>query len=272
MFAHEPSCPVARRTLAALAVLSGFALAACSEPQPDKTIARNVVEAPPPKAEAEPGPFRHPDEDPPPERSGEQLAPEELEAALKEAREQIAKGDKLAAIRTLRKCANKLEPSPRCEGEYGIAMWEVGRHKVYARSFVEAAASMDDAKADADFWRRLGDTATEMARFAAAANAYTQMVFVGGRSADDYKKLAGALLGKKADVKEAIEALRKGYEADPKRHDLLFDIAILTAQIPDRARARELLVEYLEKTEGEDPKRDASVKARIEELGRAPKQ
>jgi tetratricopeptide (TPR) repeat protein len=268
MFAHESSCVGAWRTLLAVAVGLGFA--GCSEPQQAKeTGVRNVIEAPPPQAERKPGPFRHPDKDPPADRSGEQLPSEELEAALKEASDQIAKGDKLAAIRALRKCANKLTPSPRCEGEIGIAMWEVGRHRAHARFFVQAAASMDDPKADAAFWRRLGDTAMRMARFEAAADAYQKMVDTGGKSADDYEKLSKALLGRKADVKEAIEALRKGYKADPSRHDLLFDIAVLTAQIPDRARARELLTEYLAKTEGQDPKRDATVKARIEELGRA---
>lgn len=240
-------------------------LAGCCEPKEASEDAAGVV-APPAKEDAKPSRFRHPDEDPPHERSEDQLPPDELEAALNEAAEQVKKGDDLAAIRALRKCANKLQPSPRCEGEIGIAMWKVGNHRAYARFYVEAAAAMEDPKADAGFWRRLGDTAMRMARFESAKSAYEKMVAAGGKSADDYRKLSSAMQGAKADVKDVISVLGKAYEAAPTEHDILFEIATLTAQIPDDAKARELLEEYLEKTKGKDPGRDELVKTRIKEL------
>lgn len=272
MFAHESSCVGASGTLVAVALGLCVALAGCSEPQPAKkaTVQNEVGTAT--NAEREPSPFNHPDEDPPEERNGDQLPNEELETVLQKAAAQIAMGEHLAALGTLRKCANKLQPSPRCEGELGIAMWKVGRHRAHARFFVEAAASMDDPKADATFWRRLGDTAMLMARFEAAASAYEKVVAAGGKSADDYQSLSKALQGKKADFKDVISILRKGYEEDPTRHDLLFEIAVLTAQIPDNARAKELFEEYLEKTKGKDPKRDQVVKTRIRELSLPPRQ
>ena len=77
--------------------------------------------------------------------------------------------------------------------------------------------------------------------------------------------------GKKAEIKEVVPVLRKAYEATPTKHDLLFEIAVLTARIPDNAAAKTLFEEYLAKTKGKDPKRDALVETRIKELSLPPK-
>jgi tetratricopeptide (TPR) repeat protein len=270
MFALESSFVGASSTLVAVAM--AVVLVGCSEPKQETEDAAKSVVATPVEKDAKTKRFPHPDENPPPARNGDQLPADELEAVLAEAAAQVTKGDDLAAVLTLRKCVNKLQPSPRCEGEMGIAMWKVGNHRAHARFYVEAAASMDDPKADAAFWRRLGDAAMRMARFESATSAYEKMVATGGTSADDYRKLSKAMQGKKADVKEVISVLRKAYEAAPTEHQLLFEIAVLTAQIPDNAKAKTLLEEYLEKTKGTDPKRDELVKNRIKELSLPPRQ
>jgi hypothetical protein len=270
MFALELSRVGTSSTLVALVV--AVALAGCKEPKQDEDASASNVVVAPPRQEPKPKRFPHPDESPPPERNGDQLGEEELEAVLKEAADLIAKGDDLAAVGVLRKCANKVQPSTRCEGEIGIAMWKVGNHRAHARFYVEAAASMDDPKADVGFWRRLGDAAIKMASFEAATSAYEKMVAGGGTGADDYKKLSKAMQGKKAKPEEVIAVLAKAYQAHPDSHDLLFERAVLTAQIPDNESAKKLLEEYLAKTKGEDPKRDAMVETRIRELSLPPRQ
>jgi tetratricopeptide (TPR) repeat protein len=227
----------------ALTVLALVGACPREDPTPTKVIDRNAIggQQPPPKRET---PFNNGNIEPPPPRSEPQLGPDELEAALIGAAQDLDAGRVSEALIALRKCANKLPPSARCDGELGMALLENKLQKAHARYFVAEAAKHDDPDADLGFYRRLAKSAQRHGRSATAVDAMKIAIGRPGVTADDWALYAEVLQHDQANLEQAIDALGRAYSMQPDQHRWLRDQAILVAQTNDTKRAIELFERY----------------------------
>lgn len=209
----------------------------------------------------------NPDKDPPPPRAGEQLAPEALEQALQKAREQLKAGETYKAMATLRTCANKLELDFRCEAELGILLAGLERHRAEARYYLNAVATLDDPKADAEMFRRLGEAMQKQGMHRQTGDVYQRMIDHGATTAADYALLSRGLQFNASRLQEAADALAKARALDPSVDKWTYEEGLLRAQVAGQsAQAAALLRTYLDKTRGQDPELDNVLEARIAEL------
>lgn len=245
--------------------------AACNDPPPPvptKVAERSNpgVPAKPPRSE-DPSPFRNPDTDPPPPRSEPQLAPEELAALFAAVDDALKVGDVTTAQNHLRRCANKVPQSVRCEGELAVLLGKLKRFKAEAGYYLEQAIGADDPALDDAYYRRFG--AALMARGLAreAAVAYERMVARTNATAADWYLLGEALQGVPERLADASDAMRRAYELDPTQDDWLRTEAILLGQQPDKI-AQALARLELYRTKIKDPELLADTDRRLEELRR----
>jgi tetratricopeptide (TPR) repeat protein len=247
-------------SLAVLAVIGGCKR---EEPTPTKVTDRNAIGGQvAPKRET---PFNNGNIEPPPPRSEPQLGPDELEAALTTAARDLDEGRVSQALIALRKCANKVPASARCDGELGMALLQHELQKAHARYFVAEAAKTDDPDADLAFYRRLAKTAQRYGRHATAVDAMKIATGREGVTAADWALYAEVLVHDQANIDEAIEALSRAYAMQPDQHQWLRDQAILVAQTTDTPRAIELFERYKQAIK-DVPSEVQMIDARIAEL------
>lgn len=244
-------------------------LACSGPPAPNPTRVNDAVNAirAPAKPPRDPdSPFRSPDKEPPPPRSGPQQTPEELKATLDHAEDARRIGDEVEVAATLRACANKVPQSVRCEGELGAILAKQPRFRYESDYYLHQAIGADDPALDAAYYRRLGDALAFKGKYSDAATAYQRMIDRSSpATAADYNVLAVALQGVPERVLDAAEALRRAYELDPTRVEWLRERAILLGQVPDKiAQAIPLFEDY--KTKVQDPALIAETEQRIAEL------
>lgn len=212
-------------------------------------------------------PFRNPSKEPPPPRSGDQLADDELAKTIETARTLAEENTPVGAIRELRKCANKIPPSPRCEAELGLLLADEKMRQADAIYYLTEAVKAPDASADADLYRRLGDTLRGKGKSADAARAYQYLLEREPENAENHARLATALQGVAERIEEAADALAKASELDASKLQWKYDEGLLRAQIAGQTdRAVALLEEYLDKTRGKNTERDQILLGRIAEL------
>ncbi len=253
-------------------VTAGWLCPGCTgskSPAPTRIDADNkkVVGQTPQPTNKPKGPFRHPDRQPPPPRSGEQLAPQALEQALASAREQVASGETFKALATLRTCANKVPADLRCEAEIGIILADLARHRADARYYLSEAAKLDDPKADAELFRRLGAAMKKHGLHQMTGDVYQRMIDHGAGSAADYELLSKGLQADATRLREAADALAKARSLDPSNDKWVYEEGLLRAQVAGQStEAADLLSQYLAKTRGQDPELDNVLEARIAEL------
>ncbi len=205
-------------------------------PEPTKVSdAKNLLQtqpAPPPRTKD--SPFRNPDKEPPPPRSEPQLPAEELAAVLAEADAAREVRDNLEAYVILRRCANRVPQSVRCEGELAALLATMPHHRHESKYYLEQAIAGDDPELPADYYRRLGEALRHKGMFNEAVIAYERMlVRIPTPTATDQNLLAEALQAAPKRELEAAAAVRKAYELDPTRHEWLRDEALLLAQVPE---------------------------------------
>jgi len=206
----------------ALTVLALAGACQRDEPTPTKVTDRNAIggQQPPPKRDT---PFNNGNVEPPPPRSEPQLGPDELEAALIEAARDLDEGRVSEALIALRKCANKVPASARCDGELGIALLENKLQKAHARYFIAEAAAVDDPDADLGFYRRLAKTAQRYGRSATAVDAMKIAIGRPGVTAADWALYGDVLQHDQANIEQAIDALGRAYSMQPDQHQWLRD-------------------------------------------------
>lgn len=258
------------RLAAALALPS--ALVACTPAQPsgDAGAAKGaetklLVTATRPPPDDPSSPFRNPAIEPPPPRSKEQLPADELAALIKAADEAT---DPTSATNILRGCANRIPPSPACEGRLGLLLAPQAPYLGEARFYLAETANADDPSLDGAFYQKVGDALMTQALFEPAAAAFQRALGRGAAGAQDYARLATALQGIADRQVDAAAALHQAYTLDPTQIEWLHDEAVLVGQIPDPAEKRRsvaLFREYLGRIAG-DAARTARVEARIAEL------
>ena len=247
-----------RRHLAALA-LGGAMMAgsACgappSQPEATKLAERQALVDPPTRPDTK-STFADPDLDPPGPREP-QIADEQVDATLAEARALVDAGTPQRAVPILHRCANKTPASARCDGELGIILAEVGVQEAHMRYFLSEAAQTDDAKADADLYRRIAKAARRRGQHPVRADAMATLIGRGEATVDDYVERARALSADSASLREAAEVLRVALEQAPERHDLILERGVIIAQTQDFETAATVLRNYLEVAPADAPKR-----------------
>lgn len=261
-----------RSAFIVVALAAGGLMPACTgsqkSPSPTRIHADNrkiTGPATPPKAHD--GPFRNPDKDPLPPRSGEQLPPEALEQAIQTAREQVASGQSSKAMMTLNACANKIPQDLRCEAELGILLAGMKRHRKDARYYLDQTATIDDPRADAELFRRLAAAMKLQSMHRLTGDVYRRMIEHGANSAADYVLMSKGLQADASRLEEAADAMAKARALDPSKPEWLHDEGLLRAQVAGQsAQAASLLTKFLEKTRGTNTDLETVLDARIAEL------
>ncbi len=211
-------------------------------------------------------PFRKPSFEAPLPRSEPQVSEDRLTEILALAESEIATGNTHGAILELRKCANKVPASARCEGTLGQLLVDIPLRRAECRYYLAEAARADDALADAAFYGALGVALMGQGYYEDAATAYQRRIDRGAAQAADYESLATALQGLQGRQEDAAEALRRAFELDPTRIDDLHDEGVLRGQLPGQAKqAAKLLREFLARSADLGP-RAVTLEARIAEL------
>mgnify|MGYP001954755078 FL=1 len=260
-----------RSAFIVVALAAGVLMPACTgskKSSPTRIQADNrKITGPAAPAKTYEGPFRNPDKDPPPPRSGEQLAPEALEQALKTAREQVASGLTSKATMTLKTCANKIPQDLRCEAELGILLAGMKRHRQDARYYLNETATVDDPQASAELFRRLADAMRLQGMHRLTGDVYRRMIEHGANSAEDYVLMSKGYQADASRLEEAADAMAKARALDPSKAEWLHDEGLLRAQVAGQsAQAASLLKQFLEKTRGTNPELEQVLEARVAEL------
>ena len=241
--------------------------AACNEAPPPTPIDEPLTlrDLPrPPKTET---PFTNPNTDPPPSRTGEQLAAAELAETIASAERLVAEGKPTDALVALQRCINRTPASGSCEGLYAATALEGRVQKVWARHFLAEAIAADDPAMPDDRYRELGRLAADIGRFEISEQAYAKVIARGVATASDYAALSRALQNDPQRALQAAEALDQAYALDPTHHEWLRDRATLLAQVGDAAAALPLFERY-RGTLGDDTKKIAVIDERIAALRR----
>ncbi|MCA9692591.1 MAG: hypothetical protein R3A51_02455 [Nannocystaceae bacterium] len=259
--------PQPGRALAARLALAGTLVAGC---QANEAAPSEVTPRAPAAAEPEnsgDSPFWSTESGHPPARSEPQLPADALEATLQRARELKAAKDEAGATRELRKCANKVPASPRCDGELGMLLMPIKNRHGECRYYLTEATKFEDPAADADFYRRLGQALRDKGELAAAVEALKQLVAREPDRADNHALYSSALQGFPTQLAAAADALAKARELDPTKPRWIYDEGLLRAQIAGQAaQAADLLKAYIDRTRGQDPDLEQTLLARIAEL------
>ena len=230
------------------------------------SAAAPLVVAPERASPQHPSPFRKPTFEAPPPRSEPQVSDKELAELLASAESLVAEGNANGAILELRKCANRVPASARCEGALGQLLVDIPLRRAECRYYLAEAARADDPLADAAFYGALGAALMGQSLFEDAATAYQRRIDRGAAGAEDYAALATALQGIQGRQEEAAEALRQAFKLDPTRIEYLHDEGVLRGQLPGQAgQAAALLREFLARTPDKGAQA-VQLEARIAEL------
>jgi tetratricopeptide (TPR) repeat protein len=253
-----------------------LALGACrgDKPEPTKVNPSEPIVKRPRRPDANPtSPFRHADKDPPTAREGEQLPEEELEEALKTSLADFADGRRSPAITGLRRCANKLPASARCDGELGLIFASIKQRRGEADYYLVQAADVDDPKADADLYGRVGDKLRQFGKLDEAASAL-EKALARDTTHERHAALSGVFQSVEGGLPRAADELGKAYELAPENTDYLFERATVLGQVQTAESAQlaaDLFAEYLEKAVDADATHKDMAKLRISELKDAAK-
>lgn len=269
-----------RPCFAALLCLAALGLSACQGSDQPKAKKLDKLapfdrgqqrEAPDPD-----DPLRNPAYEVPRAREGEQVPEEEIDALLAEAKKLGEQGNVPQQRATLHKCANKIPASARCDGEYGLTMADARNRRAAAIYFLTAAAGVDDPKADAELYRRIGEALRKHGRFE-DATAALELAVARDDSAENLFALARVLSLQPDLIREAAAKMAEARAKDD-RLDWHYEEAVLRGQLPIREEAlagAALFESYLERL-AEDPESSTKVnskqiQARIIELKAAAK-
>ncbi|MCA9716740.1 MAG: hypothetical protein KC468_18855 [Myxococcales bacterium] len=256
---------------ATAATLLAISLLACQgAPQqsaPQKLGSARALAAQTKTAPRATSPFRNPSKTPPPPRSGEQLPPEAIEQAIAAAREQRANNNEIGAASELRKCANKIPQSPRCEAELGLILVDEKMRQADAMYYLKEAVNAPDASIDADLYRRLGEALRAKGQSEDASRAFRYLLEREPDRAENHVALSTALQGVPERLEEAADELAAARELDASNVEWIYDEGLLRAQIAGQAeRAVVLLEDYIGKTKGQNPEREQILLGRVAEL------
>ncbi len=241
-------------------------LASCHSdpPEPKKVAELEPVVKPRVRPDRE-GPFSDPNVDPPGPRTETQLQTKELESTIARGIALAAEGRETVAIQTLRKCANRIPMSVRCEAEIALTMFAANQQLAHARHYLAQAASASPAEEDDSLYRRIGEMAASKSQYDTAASAYGVLMARETATADDLEQLAAALQAVSGRRDEAADAYARVYALDSTRHEALRKRAILLGQGGEHTRAADLFEEYLEKAKP-DEKLRAALEQRVQML------
>ena len=206
------------------------------KPQPKKVENENPFDRQPqPKAKDPDSPLRNPQFEAPRAREGKQIPEAEIEAALAEAAEAMAVNNTTLASIALERCANKLPADTRCDGEMGLALIGSKKRRAAALYYLQEAAAVDDPKADAGFYLRLGDALSSHGEYEPAVGAMEKAV-ARDASAENLFALGRALSLRPDRVREAAGHIAEARAKDD-RVDWLYEEAVLRGQLRIREEA-----------------------------------
>lgn len=201
-----------------------------------------------------------------PEREGEQLPPDEIEAVLADAERFLAQGRRSVATVYLRKCANRRPPDARCDGRLGVLLADDQKHRAEALYLLEEVVDTRDDRVTPALLDDVAEQLRRLAKYELSARARRRAIELED-TADRHAELSHALVAMDDQFETAIEELKVAYEMDPSRHEWLLERATLMSQRPPMLGASiELMRDYLEKTRGEQPARDEQLERRITNL------
>lgn len=257
-----------RRLAPCLSLAVLFACGPQTPPPPTKIGEKTTLVNPPKPAPKDPmSRFRHPGTEPPLPRADPQVDAAALAGLLQAAEAARAAGDPEGAIRELRKCANKVPQSSRCEALLGILLTVHPNRRAECRYYLGEAARSEDPELSGPLARELGEVLTGQSMFAEAAVVFQRRLDRGADAATDHHLLATALQGIAGRETEAADALARAFARDPNQIQWLHDEAVLRGQIDGQARrAAALFKEYLARAHGGEPEIAAKVEVRIREL------
>ncbi|KIG19577.1 hypothetical protein DB30_00086 [Enhygromyxa salina] len=196
-------------------------------------------------------PLRNPAYETPRGRDGDQVSDERIDAVLAEAAG-FAKIDDVAQQRNvLRECANKTPPSARCDGEMGLAMIQAKNRRAAALYYLTEAAAVDDPKAGAELYARIGEQLRQHGKLVEATVALERAI--ARDEAAEYLFALGQVLSLQQE--HLVEGANRMAQARAKddRIEWLHDEAVIRGQIPVREQAvaaLELFQLYVERAKG----------------------
>jgi tetratricopeptide (TPR) repeat protein len=233
------------------ALLAATGCGGSTEPAPTKLERQTPFDRGAPRPAAGPDDLlRNPATDTPRAREGAQLTDDEIDAILAEAEEHM-KVDNVALARTvLQKCANKVPASARCDGHLGLTMADAKNWRATAHYYLMEAASVDDPKADAALYLKIGEALRRHGRTEHAILALDKAV-ARDPSAEPLFALGRVLSLVQARLPEGAERIAEARAMDDKI-EWLYEEAVIRGQIPVReqaARSLQLFEDYKTRAE-----------------------
>jgi tetratricopeptide (TPR) repeat protein len=224
-----------------IGILAVSLAAGCVEddkPEPSKVerVSPYERDVRPPSKTADPNdPLRNPAYETPNGPDGPQLPEAELEAVLAEAAKQLAAGDAAQQRIALGKCANKTPPSARCDGELGLAFIDNKNRRATAVYYLVSAAGVDDPKADASLYARIGQALSVHGKHSESVAAF-ELAIARDPSAENLFLLGQALSLMPDRLIEAADRMAEARAKDD-RIDWLHEEAVIRGQVPTREQA-----------------------------------
>jgi tetratricopeptide (TPR) repeat protein len=223
-----------------LAPAVGFGLGCgpTEQPAPTKLERATPFERDVKKRERDPNdPIRNPAIEIPSGRDGAQLPEAEIDATLAEAAEFAAIKDVAQERSLLGKCANKTPPSARCDGRLGLSMIGAKNRRATALYYLSEAAVVDDPKADAELYVRIGEALSSHSRFDAAISAMEKGI--ARDPSAEHLFAFGRLLSLVPDrLGDSADRIAEARSKDD-RIEWLYEEAVIRGQIPVREQAEQ---------------------------------
>lgn len=219
------------------AVISGFGCGDGETPEPVKLERGSPFERDVPKEKSTnpDSPLRNPAYETPNGPEGAQLPEPELEATLAEAAKHAAVGDTQQQRIALGKCANKTPTSARCDGELGLSLIIAKNRRATALYYLMAAANVDDPKADASLYARVGQALWGHGKQTESVAAFERAI-ARDPTAEHLFLLGQALSLVPDRLIEAADYMAQARAKDD-RIAWLHDEAVIRGQIPAREQA-----------------------------------
>ncbi|WP_181234163.1 hypothetical protein [Enhygromyxa salina] len=204
---------------------------------------------PKPKPPPDPNdPLRNPAYETPRGRDGDQVSDERIDAVLAEAAGHAKIGDVAQQRNALRECANKTPPSARCDGQMGLSMIEAKNRRAAALYYLVEAAAVDDPKASAELYAKIGEQLRRYGKLVEATVAFERAI--ARDEAAEYLFALGQVLSLQPEhLAEGADRIAQARAKDD-RIEWLHDEAVLRGQIPVREQAvaaLELFRAYIER-------------------------
>jgi tetratricopeptide (TPR) repeat protein len=249
--------------LAPVVLASGCADEQAPEPVKLERASPFERDVPQPKQDPD-NPLRNPGTQTPNGPDGPQVPEPEIEAALAEGAKHAAAGDVAQQRIALAKCANKTPPSARCDGELGLSMIVAKNRRATAIYHLVAAANLDDPKADASLYARVGQALWEHGKQSESVAAF-ELAVARDPTAEHLFKLGQALSLVPDRLLEAADYMAQARAKDD-RIAWLHDEAVIRGQIPAREQAAAALALfrlYIERAATVPPEQLPSPPARL---------